>query len=69
MDNGNNGRNIILEEIAKTILLLLIIFGLLAGCIVLYLISFMKRVREYDMAAASTTAAVETYDGNLLLGD
>ena len=70
MDNGNNGGHSILEEIAKTIALLLIIFGLLAGCMVLYLISFMNRIREYEMADASTTTAVETYDvDNLLVGD
>lgn len=60
MDNGNNARKDGLDVAIKTILIMILIFGLLIGCIYLYLWSFVNRVRKMEMENASARAATET---------
>lgn len=60
MDEEKNVREDPLDAAIKTILILILIFGLLIGCIYLYLCSFVERVRKMDEAQASARAATET---------
>lgn len=62
MDNGNNARKDGLDVAIKTILIMILIFGLLIGCIYLYLWSFVNRVRKMEAARETTVETVETHD-------
>ena len=62
MDNGNNARKDGLDVAIKTILIMILIFGLLIGCIYLYLWSFVNRVRKMEAARETTVETVETQD-------
>ena len=64
MDNGNNARKDGLDVAIKTILIMILIFGLLIGCIYLYLWSFVNRVRKMEAARETTVETVETHDIN-----
>lgn len=62
MDEERNVREDPLDAAIKTILIIILIFGLLIGCIYLYLWSFVNRVRKMEAARETTVETVETQD-------
>lgn len=66
MEEKNRGDRI-LDEITKTILILILIFGLMILCGYLYLRSFMNRVIESERASMATQTAesIEDYNQSL----
>ena len=66
MEEKNRGDRI-LDEITKTILIIILIFGLMILCGYLYLISFVHRVRESEKArmATQTADSIEDYNQSL----
>ena len=66
MDEKNRGDRI-LDKITKTILIIILIFGLMILCGYLYLRSFMNRVIESERAsmATQTTESIEDYNQSL----
>ena len=66
MDEKNRGDRI-LDKITKTILIIILIFGLMILCGYLYLRSFMNRVIESERArmATETTESIEDYNQSL----
>lgn len=66
MEEKNRGDRI-LDKITKTILIIILIFGLMILCGYLYLRSFMNRVIESERArmATETTESIEDYNQSL----
>lgn len=66
MEEKNRGDRI-LDGITKTILIIILIFGLMILCGYLYLRSFMNRVIESERArmATETTESIEDYNQSL----
>lgn len=66
MEEKNRGDKI-LDQIAKTILIIILIFGLMILCGYLYLRSFAKRIIENEKAhmATETTESIEDYNQSL----
>ena len=66
MEEKNRGDKI-LDQIAKTILIIILIFGLMILCGYLYLRSFMNRVIESERASMATQTAesIEDYNQSL----
>ena len=66
MEEKNRGDRI-LDGITKTILIIILIFGLMILCGYLYLRSFMNRVIESERAsmATQTTESIEDYNQSL----
>ena len=60
MDEEKNVRTDPIDVVVKTILIIILIFGLLIGCIYLYLWSFIERVSKMEAENASARAATET---------
>lgn len=60
MDEEKSVRTDPIDVVVKTILIIILIFGLLIGCIYLYLWSFIERVRKMEAENASARAATET---------
>lgn len=67
MEEKNRGDRI-LDGITKTILIIILIFGLMILCGYLYLRSFMNRVIESERArmATETTESIEDYNQSLI---
>lgn len=66
MEEKNRGDKI-LDQIAKTILIIILIFGLMILCGYLYLRSFANRIIESEKArmATETTESIEDYNQSL----
>lgn len=66
MEEKNRGDRI-LDGITKTILIIILIFGLMILCSYLYLRSFMNRVIESERAsmATQTEESIEDYNQSL----
>ena len=66
MEEKNRGDRI-LDGITKTILIIILIFGLMILCCYLYLRSFMNRVIESERASMATQTAesIEDYNQSL----
>lgn len=62
MDDKNEIEEYTSHTAAKTILIIILIFGLIIGCIYLYLNSFIKRVTAMEMAKYPPESAVATID-------
>ncbi len=67
MEEKNRGDRI-LDGITKTILIIILIFGLMILCGYLYLRSFMNRVIESERAsmATQTEESIEDYNQSLI---
>lgn len=67
MEEKNRGDRI-LDGITKTILIIILIFGLMILCSYLYLRSFMNRVIESERAsmATQTEESIEDYNQSLI---